>query len=337
MIIIISILKNSADIIESWIRGNAVIADKFIVIDNNSSDGTVQILKLLKAEGFDIEILKPESATDTQKKQMNYLMEYAAAAYNPDWILPFDDDEILASDSVGDIKKYLNELDRGSEARPRQFKVRWRVYTYTGSEPSCTQQPSPPDRLEYCFINNQYELPTVLMSRELINGGYKLTTGNHALVGVQKGDLDTEFLSDLYLAHYPIRSKEQIISKFMVGWINYLSNPLCDHVRKDNCSYWKTMYEDFKRNRAVVDDKYLRQIIGYYRQKIRIEDVDKIVKRRINLPPSAFEVKYGGGEVDYLYNFMCNAEDIAKELAEKKRSLGEEEFDFDFFVKTQDF
>ena len=57
MIVVISRLKNSADIIETWIRANAAVADKFVVVDSGSADGTPQILKMLKAEGFNIEIV----------------------------------------------------------------------------------------------------------------------------------------------------------------------------------------------------------------------------------------------------------------------------------------
>ena len=76
MIVVISRLKNSADIIETWVRANAAVADKFVVIDNGSSDGTPQILTMLKMEGYDIEEDKMEVEQpnlNNQEQQWNDL------------------------------------------------------------------------------------------------------------------------------------------------------------------------------------------------------------------------------------------------------------------------
>jgi hypothetical protein len=336
MIIVVARLKNSADIIENWIRGNGVYADKFIVIDNESVDGTIQILKLLKSEGYDIEILKPENCIERQKNQMNWLIRYAADAYDPDWILPLDDDEILASDKAIDIKMYLNELQRCGKAGSRQFKVRWRIYAWTGRENENLSGITA--RMGYCFINNYYDYPTVLMTRELVKEGYQLTVGNHALVDVKKRDLETIWLDDLYLAHYPIRSKGQVISKFTVGWINdFLTNPLSKHMKEDKCNYWREIYEEYKRNRDIVDDDFMRKIMGFYRRKTYIDKVNEIVWKPVGLPSSAFEVKYGCGNVDYIYNFMCNTEILAREIAKMRKQMGQEDFDYDFYIDKQDF
>ena len=50
----------------------------------------------------------------------------------------------------------------------------------------------------------------------------KLNFGNHDLIYEQKfGNIIKSVLnSDLTIAHFPIRSKEQTLSKIIVGWIN---------------------------------------------------------------------------------------------------------------------
>ena len=324
MIVIISRIKNSADIIESWIRANSAVADKFVLIDNHSSDGTVEILKLLKAEGFDIEILNGK-VTEIQRDQMNFLLDYVEAHYQPDWVLPLDDDEILASDRIQDIKGYLSSLPADKE-----FKVRWRVYTMRGNENQ--NEVCPLKRLGYCFINNQLDFPTVLLTNRILNEGAVLCQGNHSL---KKCDYPVVFLDDLYLAHYPVRSKEQMISKFLVGWSNYLTHPLSENMNTN--SYWKRIYEDFKRDRNCINDKYLHSMIGLYRQKIYVDNVDEIVWKPINVAEDALLMKYSNSDVDWLYNYMCNTEDIAKNLAQLKSQKGEKPFDYDFYTGKQAF
>lgn len=314
MIVVISRLKNSADIIETWVRANAAVADKFVVIDNGSVDGTPQILDRLKAEGFDIEVMF-EDGRRIQRNQMNYLVDYVKECYDPDWILPLDDDEIIASDIVQDIRGYLSSLPQ-----PREYRIRWRVYTIRGTEnlnEKCAIK-----RLGYCFINNQMDFPVAIVSRD--NKDIKLTQGNHAF---RDSNLPIVYLDDLYIAHYPLRSKEQVISKFLTGWTNYLTHPLSDNMKKN--SYWQKIYSDFKRNRDCVTDGYLHQIIGLYRQKIYVDNVDEIVWKPANIAEDACIMKYSSSDVDWLYNYMCNTEDLAKRIAVENR-LYEKPFDYDF-------
>ena len=330
MIVVISRLKNSADIIETWIRANAAVADKFVVVDSGSADGTPQILKMLKAEGFDIEIVKGHE--ELQRDQMNWLLNYVRRNWDPDWILPLDDDEIIASDTVQDIRGYLNSLPQ-----PREYRIRWRVYTMRGSEDpneKCVIK-----RLGYCFINNQMDFPVAIVSRDAGNKNIKLTQGNHAFVTydiVRKvdvaSDLPIVYLDDLYIAHYPLRSKNQVISKFLTGWSNYLTHPLSDNMKKN--SYWQKIYSDFKRDRNCVNNDYLHRAIGLYRQKIYVDNVDEIIWKPANVAEDACIMQYSSSEVDWLYNYMCNTEDIAVRLAKTRSGFMEPTFDYDF--KTEE-
>ena len=46
-ITVISVVKNSADIIETFIRANGLFADNFVLVNNGSTDRTVDILNAL--------------------------------------------------------------------------------------------------------------------------------------------------------------------------------------------------------------------------------------------------------------------------------------------------
>ena len=319
MIVVISRLKNSADIIETWVRANAAVADKFVVIDNESSDGTPQILQRLMIEGFNIELL-PGNVIDIQRDQMNWLLDYVKTKYDPDWILPLDDDEIIASDTVQDIKGYLSSLPASNE-----YRIRWRVYTLRGNEIADPRQYCIVQRLGFCFINNQMDFPVAIVSRDAAKKNVRLTQGNHAFV---ESILPIVYLNDLYIAHYPLRSKEQVISKFLTGWSNYLTHPLSDHMKEN--SYWQKIYRDLKRDINCVTDGYLHQIIGLYRQKIYVDNVDEIIWKPANIAEDACVMKYSSSDVDWLYNYICNTEAIAKQFAEAQDQIGEPAFDYDF-------
>ena len=56
MITAVSMVKNSADVIETMIRGNSLVADNHVIINNASTDNTVAIIEELRKEGFKIDL-----------------------------------------------------------------------------------------------------------------------------------------------------------------------------------------------------------------------------------------------------------------------------------------
>ena len=67
-------LKNEEDIVESFIRYNLNILDEMIILDNFSTDNTLNILKSLKREGLPIHIIKDEDESFNQDiKSKEYL------------------------------------------------------------------------------------------------------------------------------------------------------------------------------------------------------------------------------------------------------------------------
>lgn len=53
-----STVKDEADIIEIFVRYNMNILDWMVILDNNSNDNTLSILKKLKNEGYNIDIIE---------------------------------------------------------------------------------------------------------------------------------------------------------------------------------------------------------------------------------------------------------------------------------------
>jgi primosomal protein N' len=91
------LVKNEIDIIEKNIRFHAKKGvDSFVVMDNNSTDGTREKLHELKKE-FEITIID-EKGTYNQAKWMTKLTHIARKKYNPTWLIPNDADEFWISE-----------------------------------------------------------------------------------------------------------------------------------------------------------------------------------------------------------------------------------------------
>ena len=52
----ITIVRNECDIVEAFVRHNGAVLDQLYVIDNNSSDGTLEILERLAASHHPIKL-----------------------------------------------------------------------------------------------------------------------------------------------------------------------------------------------------------------------------------------------------------------------------------------
>ena len=99
------LVKNEADIIEKNIRFHASKGvDNFVVMDNDSTDGTREILEELKKE-YEITIID-EKGIYSQAKWMTKLTYIAKKKYNPTWLIPNDADEFWWCE--GNLKENLN-------------------------------------------------------------------------------------------------------------------------------------------------------------------------------------------------------------------------------------
>ena len=123
----VGMIKNAADVIETYIRANGLIVDNFVLLDNMCSDRTILILDELKKEGFEIEIIKDDMIEYRQSEKMNRLIYYANEKYHSDFIIPIDDDECIVPFSekhaVEDIRESIEKLPQNN-----LYYLKWRTY-----------------------------------------------------------------------------------------------------------------------------------------------------------------------------------------------------------------
>ena len=314
MIVCIGVIKNSADMIESMVRGNAVWADQFVFYDNMSTDRTPEILADLKKEGFPIEVLPDDEHRHLQKEKMQKLLLYVKEKYRPDYIVPLDDDEILISNSVSirheDIHAAIESLDRHT-----LYYIFWRNYIPTDEDDpaeSCV-----PARLRFCFDDEPEMTKKILIPSELIAGDFRIGDGNHYADGgaVQNRVL----LKDLRIAHYPVRSPEQIASKAVVGWMNILAIPS----RKEGLAYhWERMYRSVREGR-LPSVELMQAMCTLYREQPNDEEHLNVICKPLEMPAECFSMKYTSErEVNLFRNICFEAEALAQKCAQQAKEEG---------------
>src|SRR4029079_14091757 len=93
--IAISRVKNEFDIIEAFVRYHARYFDKLIILDDGSTDGTIDILKSLRAAGLPLVLLQEPAVGYAQSDYMTKLLRMAVSQFGADWVAPLDADEFL--------------------------------------------------------------------------------------------------------------------------------------------------------------------------------------------------------------------------------------------------
>lgn len=241
----VSMVKNEMDIIESFIRYNMNIFDGMIILDNGSTDNTLKILNLLKTEGLPLFILEDKDREYDQANKMNQLLLKAVNEYKADIIVPLDADEFLISSNKGNPREVLEKIEGSSF-----YKVKWRTYIPDFKR----DEKFIPANITIIRDESLEKYYKVIIPKELVkNYDVRLSTGNHNLIYDTKYEnlIKPIINEELRFAHFPIRSKEQTISKITVGWIYFLSRL----ERGQNGGFhWQKIYNKLKEMETIQDE-----------------------------------------------------------------------------------
>ncbi|HZG87971.1 RICIN domain-containing protein [Paenibacillus sp.] len=304
----ISMMKNEADIIESFVRFNLQVVDHMIILDNDSIDGTYEILERLQAEGLPLTV-KRNRGNDpaySQPQHMTKLLWEAARDESFDLIVPLDGDEFLITAESGNPRTELERLPLD-----RITKVKWRTYVpCRGDNPD---ELFIPKRMEHARLD-EYETfyKVIIPSRLVFSKELMLNLGNHSVTA--NGDAAHEEAAGLRLAHFPIRSLEQLKSKVIVGWITHVSRP---DKRHDENWHWKKMYEQLLSG-EIDSVEHLQQLALQYSTYYAWDDEEpKFLKRPFHSSVTRLGLRYTEKETNRaLRNVARVAETLAAVYAE---------------------
>ena len=235
------LVKNESDIIEANIRTHSNLGvDAFMIMDNNSTDGTRDILSKLSKE-FDITIID-EKGYYQQKKFMTKLAFLAKKKYKPDWIVNSDADEFWIPNSGNNLKKYLNfkggvlRIQRSNMIPPYESLYNDNIWHNSINEVK--------SQINY---RSSYDKNISILFGQVSR---KVITNPHGLIKINSGNHSAEHIAfwkkhqskDIHIYHYPIRSYKQFYKRVETRKKVLDKNPtvkLGNHERR-----WKQMFEE---------------------------------------------------------------------------------------------
>lgn len=256
-IVSISWVRNEADVIEAFVRHHCRFLDRMIIIDHRSTDNTPDLLQQLKNEGLPLDLRTNDALAHLQGEALTALLSELKSA-PPDFVMPLDADEFLWTNNDKNIRTELEHLRKDIPSL-----IRWHTYI-----PIPNDDLSEDNVLRRIGHRKASEAPQwckVMIPGTLLRKKVNIQMGSHVLVDTDS-DRNTEHANTdtLFLAHFPVRSAEQIAGKVFGGWLNQLANPLR---ARGAIFQWKAIFDELKFGKEIDARTLMRLALDYGTQK----------------------------------------------------------------------
>lgn len=238
-IVLTLLVRNEEDIIRENILFHLNMGvDKIIVTDNNSEDGTMDILHDFVNQGVVDLILEPEDNYD-QWKWVTRMAHKAMAEYAPDWLIHSDANEFWFP-TAGNLKSVLATV-------PDEFP------TLRVPRNDFIPRPENDENLFERMIIKDLQsinhigkpLPPKMCHRPI--PGVIVAQGNHKLKFPE--NLPAFEIPELEILHFPMRSYKQFENKISFGGAALERN---EKLSKSLQIGWRNLYEEYKSGRLHI-------------------------------------------------------------------------------------
>jgi 2-polyprenyl-3-methyl-5-hydroxy-6-metoxy-1,4-benzoquinol methylase len=233
-IVTITWARNEADILETFVRHHISNADRMIIILHRTEDESEIMLRQLICEGLPIDIRTDSSLAYRQSTALTALLEEVLQDDRVDWVLPLDADEFLQTSVENSLQKLCDHLPTDIVTL-----IPWKTYVPTPSDNSLERNVL--KRVSHRCLVEQSQYHKILIPAALVRKNASvIPLGSHHLLNkVTQQKFPEQVTTDLYIAHFPVRSEEQLRRKILLGWKSHSANP---DRRPGQIFQWERLY-----------------------------------------------------------------------------------------------
>lgn len=254
------LVKNEEDTLEDNLCFHkAMGVDGFIITDNNSTDGTIEIIKKYKEMGWVKEIIFETATNYNQKAWVDRMILIAKKKYGAQWVINADADEFWYAPS-GNIKTELSD----TKANVLRCSIKC-MYPEEGKRFwQWTQSVSPVfNPKKYIAYNlSQYSMFTPQRGKVIhrTSSYLQISTGNHKVLMLPRRKRNC----NICIYHYSVRGKEAFLRKMNNG-----GKQLEHNHHKHIGVHWRYFYKLYKH--GLLEQEYTRIIGSNHYEKLKSE------------------------------------------------------------------
>ncbi len=272
-LVAVSMVKNEADIIEQFVRHTLRFVDALFILENQSVDGTREILCDLQREGLPIVIFDDPVFRWLQSQKVTALARNVCEYTAPDFLFVLDADEFISAPSREALERDLRALPPGAHGL-----MPWQTYLYA-------DESIDPDPIRRMTRRRRVERPAyykaVIAAGAVNPQDLIVPAGNHDVRQIDRGDGSGQtvvsapcyVLASAQLAHYPIRSEAQTVARALCGWLAYLAKDP-DSAANDNGFQKRELYNRLVSNPHLSAEELAAESLNYAQQDVSRTVID---------------------------------------------------------------
>jgi len=222
---------NEDDIVEAFIRHHATMVDHHVILDNGSSDDTLNILRALKDEGLAVTVFQNKSSYFNEASYNTELFKHARHAFAADWAIFLDTDEFINTRHTPQGLRGLLQSLPSTEVCLGLENLTY--FDHPSDDPS---QPIVPLRMRYREKPAQRQLAKMFVHASLAAVNVTIDAGQHEVL-VDGQTIKPYGDHHLSLAHYYRRSAWQTISKSVLGYLKVVAAPKAEREKNRAVHY----------------------------------------------------------------------------------------------------
>jgi hypothetical protein len=276
----LAMVRNESDIVESFVRHNVLFLDELHVVLQPCTDATLAILNALVAEGLPLTIRADGGSHFRQGEILTRYSKDLLRKQGDNVVIVLDADEFIKAPSKAKLLEVL-------AAVPDDWLACWRWQSYVPTvDVELTHEPvlrSITHRLRDERQTTKMILTGVFARRDEL----ALSDGSHrAFSTIPNETVKVANLKNLALAHFPVRSRDQIMRKVSSG-VQMLNK---DFSGTDVGMHWRLIKDLIDSN--TLSFRLLQQIAADYKFADRIIEQDVLSELVADPIPCDFSLRY---------------------------------------------
>ena len=255
-LVALAVVGNEADIVEAFVRHTVRFVDELAVVVHRPVDGTDEILRSLRAEGLPLVLRPPVHEGFRQAGETEPVARQLLASGAASHVLLLDADEFLKAPDAGYLRRALPAIPAG------KFGA-WRWQGYVPLPEDDAAEPNPLRRIRHRRAEEGIDCFKVVLTPAFVHGDFFLLEGHHC---VMRRDVDPPVpapmveLKAVRLAHFPVRSREQLAAKASRGEAAKRAAGMDDAALGD---HWRSLAAAFSAGKAFGPDDLARVAMRY--------------------------------------------------------------------------